>query len=415
MSEMITTRNLKTLSASVLEIDPEMFQKLIVSDGEGEDYFGYSLAVSADGSTVVVSAPYDDDKDTDSGSVYVFAKQSNGSYLQTQKLVTSDGTADDYFGDSLAVSADGSTVVAGIPWDYGKGDYSGFAYIFTKETNGSYLETQKLAPDDGAAGDRFGWSVAVSADGSTVVVGAYGDDDGKGSKSGSGYIFTRQSNGSYVQTQKLTSGDGTANDQFGRSVAVTGDGSTVVVGTPWIGAKDTDSGSAYVFTKQADGSYLQPQKLVAVDGASGDNFGDSLAVSADGLIIVIGASCSGGKGIDSGSVYIFTKQANGSYLETHKLVATDGAASDQFGWSVAVSADGTTVVIGAFRDDDKGSDSGSVYIFTKQADGSYLEIQKLVAADGAVGDNFGYSVAVSNTSVVIGAYNYLDQGAVYVY
>ena len=397
-----------------LEIDPEVFQKLLASDGSLYDWFGDSVAASADGSTVVKGTQLDDDKAREAGAAYVFTKQANGSYEQTQKLLATDRSTGYYFGSSVAISADESIVAVGAREKYSGGGEYGSVYIFTKQANGSYLETQKLVATDGAAYDWFGWSVAVSGDGSTVVVGAYEDDD-KGSVSGSAYIFTKQVNGSYVQTQKLTSGDGAANDQFGRSVAVTGDGSTVVVGTPWIGAKDTDFGSVYVFTKQADGSYLQPQKLVAVDGASGDNFGDSLAVSADGLIIVIGASCSGGKGIDSGSVYIFTKQANGSYLETHKLVATDGAASDQFGWSVAVSADGTTVVIGAFRDDDKGSDSGSVYIFTKQADGSYLEIQKLVAADGAVGDNFGYNVAVSNTSVVIGAYNYLDKGAVYVY
>ena len=98
-----------------------------------------------------------------------------------------------------------------------------------------------------------------------------------------------------------------------------------------------------------------------------------------------------------------------------KLVATDGATNDTFGTSVAVSADGSTVVVGATGDDDKGSNSGSAYIFTKQANGSYLQTQKLLASDGAASDYFGTSVAISNTSVVIGAQNHLSKGAAYVY
>ena len=98
-----------------------------------------------------------------------------------------------------------------------------------------------------------------------------------------------------------------------------------------------------------------------------------------------------------------------------KLLAADGAAQDYFGISVAATADDSTIVVGATGDDDKGSSSGSVYIFTKQANGSYLETQKLVASDGRANDGFGHSVAISNTSVFIGAYNHLSKGAVYVY
>ena len=98
-----------------------------------------------------------------------------------------------------------------------------------------------------------------------------------------------------------------------------------------------------------------------------------------------------------------------------KLVPANVAVGDNFGFSVAVSADGSTVVVGAYGDDDKGTDSGSVYIFTKQANGSYLQAHKLVATDGAARAYFGYSVAASNTSVAVGAYNHLGTGAVYFY
>ncbi len=422
MLEMMLTSFLKKLSVPGnepgnepgLEIDPEVFQKLVATDGATNDTFGTSVAVSADGSTVVVGATGDDDKGSNSGSAYIFTKQANGSYLQTQKLLASDGAAGDRFGHSVAVSGDGSTVVAGAYQDDDKGSNSGSAYIFTKQADGSYLETQKLLATDGAANDRFGSSVAVTADGLTVVAGAYQDDD-KGSNSGSAYIFTKQANGSYLETQKLVASDGAMDDYFGWSVAVSGDGSTVVVGSYKDDDKGTDSGSAYIFTKQADGSYLETQKLLATDGAAGDRFGYSVAVSGDGSTVVVSAYQDGDKGSNSGSAYIFTKQANGSYLQTQKLLASDGAMDDYFGVSIAVSGDGSTVVVSAYYDDDKGSNSGSAYIFTKQANGSYLQTQKLLASDGAASDYFGTSVAISNTSVVIGAQNHLSKGAAYVY
>ena len=418
MLETMTGSILKKLNAPGsdpgLEINPEVFQKLMASDRAVGDYFGHSVAVSRDGSTVVIGAYNDDDKGSNSGSAYIFTKQPNGSYLETQKLVAADGADGDNFGSSVAVSTDGSTIVVAALKDDDKGTESGSAYVFTKQSNGSYLQTQKLVASDGAASDYFGYSVAVTGDGSTVVIGAYWVDD-KGKDSGSVYIFTKQANGSYLQTQKLVASDGAANGQFGNSVATSADGLTVVIGAIGNGDKGFMSGSAYIFTKQANGSYLQTQKLVASDGAAGDLFGVSVAVTGDSSTVVVGAYWVDDKGKDSGSVYIFTKQPNGSYLETQKLVAGDGAANDQFGEDVAVSPDGLTVVVGVYRDGDKGLLSGSAYIFTEQADGSYLETQKLLAADGAAFNSFGVSIAVSNTSVVVGAAGNYSTDVVYVY
>ena len=414
MSEMITTRILKKLNEPGLEIDPGMFEKLIASDGALWDYFGYSLAVAGDGLTVVVGAFLDGDKGRNTGSAYIFTKQADGSYLQTQKLVAEDGAAYNYFGYSVDISADGSTVVVSTPYDDDKDTDSGTVYVFTKQSNGSYLQTQKLLAIDGAEDDYFGNSVSVSGDGSIIVAGAYGNDD-KGSGSGSVYIFSKETNGSYLQIQKLVASDGEAEDYFGYSVAVSADGLIIAIGASWSDGKGAASGSVYVFTKQPDGSYLQVQKLLSTVGAGSDNFGRSVAVSGDGLTIITGASWDDEKGDYSGSAYIFTKQSDGSFLETQKLLAADGTDGDQFGRSVAVSADGSTVVVGAYGDDDKGTNSGSVYVFTKQANGSYLQSQKLTASDGAANDRFGFSVAVSNTSVVVGAFNHLNKGAVYVF
>lgn len=397
-----------------LDINPGRFHKLMASDGIKNDYFGQSVVVSTDGLTIVIGSYESDAKGTGSGSTYVFKKQANGSYLLAQKLTALDGEPGDQFGKSLAVTADGLAIVVGSPGNDDKGTNSGSAYIFTKQPDGSYTQLQKLLASDGATGDNFGNSVAISGDGSTVVVGAFWVDD-KGTDSGSAYIFTKQANGSYLQIQKLTASDGAAGDLFGCSVAVTRDGSIIIIGAYANDDKGDNSGSAYIFTRQTNGSYLETQKLISDDEAAGDIFGLSVAISEDGSTVVVSSQFDDDKGTDSGSAYVFAKEVDGSYFETHKLVASDGLAGDRFGIKVAVSKDGSTVIVGAIFDDDKGIDSGSAYIFTKQPDGSYLQTHKLIAFDGAAGDQFGISVAISNTSVVIGSQNNLTRGAAYVF
>ena len=235
----------------------------------------------------------------------------------------------------------------------------------------------KLLASDGATFDYFGSSISVSGDGSTIVVGAYADDD-KGNASGSAYIFDRDGN----ELGKLTASDGAAGDFFGRSISVSGDGSTIVVGA-YLDDDDgtgfTDSGSAYIFDR--DGQQLA--KLTASDAAANDFFGSSISVSGDGSTIVVGAHIDDDNGSGSGSAYIFDRDGN----ELAKLTASDGAMGDLFGYSISVSNDGSTIVVGAVRDDDNGSGSGSAYIFDR--DGN--ELAKLTASDGSANDEFGYS------------------------
>jgi hypothetical protein len=225
--------------------------------------------------------------------------------------------------------------------------------------NEDWSELAKLVASDGALGDRFGNSVSISADGTTALIGAYDDDD-KGSNSGSAYIFTR--NGSnWIQSAKLLASDGAATDSFGRSVSLSSDGTTALIGAYLDDDKGNNSGSAYVFIK--DGSnWIQSAKLVAFDAAADDIFGRSVSISADGTTALIGAYGDDDKGSTSGSAYIFTR--NGSnWIQSAKLLASDGDVVDYFGRSVSISADGITSLIGAYLDDDKGNNSGSAYIF----------------------------------------------------
>ena len=337
------------------ELPYGMFGKLLASDGAAGDYFGCSVSISGDGNVALVGAYRDDDKGADSGSAYIFTKQTNGSYTQTGKLVASDGAASDFFGWSVSISGDGNVALVGAFYD----DDKGSTHIFTKQANGSYVQTSKLVPGDGAYGDRFGFSVSISGDGNVALVGANMDDD-KGNNSGSAYIFTKQANGSYVQTSKLVPSDGADGDYFGYSVSISNDGNVALVGASEDDDKGSSSGSAYIFTKQADGAYTQTSKLVASDGADNDNFGCFVSISGDGDVAVVGAYTDDDKGNNSGSAYIFTKQADGVYTQTSKLVASDGAANDNFGYSVSISSDGNIALISAHRNS---GGNGSAYIF----------------------------------------------------
>ncbi|MCG6975904.1 MAG: FG-GAP repeat protein, partial [Acidiferrobacterales bacterium] len=194
------------------------------------------------------------------------------------------------------------------------------------------------------------------------------------------------------EAQKLIASDGAAGDQFGRSVSVSGD--TAVVGAY---AKDSSRGAAYVFTRTGD-TWSYQAKLIAEDGVANDLFGFSVSVSGDTAII--SAHSDDDNGNSSGSAYVFTRSGS-VWSQQAKLIAGDAAANDLFGVSVSVSGD--TAVIGASLNDDNGNASGSAYVFTRSG-GVWSQQAKLLAADGAANDQFGRSVSVSGDTAVVGAY-----------
>jgi hypothetical protein len=313
---------------------------------------------------------------------------------QLQKVTAADGAAGDSFG--VSVSVDGDTALIGAYADDDKGTDSGSAYVFTR-SGGTWSQQAKLTAADGAATDYFGLSVAL--DGDTALIGAQHDDD-KGGNSGSAYVFTR-SGGTWSQQAKLTAADGATSDMFGSRVAL--DGNTALIGSYSDDDKGAESGSAYVFTRSG-GTWSQQAKFTASDGAASDWFGYS--VSLDGDAALIGSRNDDDKGVDSGSAYVFTR-SGGTWSQQAKLTAADGAAGDYF--SFVLSLDGDTVLVGALQDDDKGSDSGSAYVFTRSG-GTWSQQAKLTASDGAAGDVFGYSVSLDGNTALIGAYQDDDKG-----
>ncbi|HNX33240.1 MAG TPA: FG-GAP repeat protein [Kiritimatiellia bacterium] len=366
--------------------------KLIAGDGSSGDWLGHSVALT--NGTALVGAHGDDDKGTDSGSAYVFTR-SGTVWSQQAKLVAADGALGDGFGVTVALAND--TALVGAYQDDGMGIDSGSAYVFTRSGT-SWAQQTKLTAGDGAAGDCFGYSVALAGD--IALVGVYGDDD-KGADSGSAYVFTR-SGASWAQQAKLTASDGAAGDCFGSAVALCGD--TALVGAHMDDDKGTDSGSAYVFTRSGT-AWAQQAKLIASDGAVSDYLGHSVSLSGDTALI--GAHLDDDKGSNSGSAYVFTRSGT-VWTQQAKLTAADGAAGDSFGYAVALSGD--TAAVGAFRDDDKGADSGSAYVFTRSGS-TWNQQAKLAAADGAEGDGLGISVAVSGDTALAGADGDDDKGA----
>jgi hypothetical protein len=399
--------------------------KLTATDAAPGDSFGYAVALS--GSTAVVGAPY---KNSNTGAVYVFTG-SGSTWSQQARLTAADGAAGDDFGLSVALS--GSTAVVGAPYN---NNYTGAVYVFTG-SGSSWSQQAELTPAAVLGGPEFGLSVALS--GSTVLVGAPNTRTQVGI--GAAYVFTRSgsiwseragllgytnrfgisvalsgstalvaapynnantgavdvftgSGGTWSQEAELTAADSYVGDQFGISVALSG--STALVGAP---SKNSAAGTGYVFVLPS-----QQAKLTAADGAANDRFGWSVAIS--GSTAVVGAY---GKSSNTGVAYVFIRSGS-TWSQRATLTASGGAAGDYFGWSVAVS--GSTVVIGA---PGANSSTGAAYVFTGSGS-TWTQQARLTATGGAPGDRFGYAVALSGSVAVIGATgSNSNTGAAYVF
>jgi hypothetical protein len=378
-------------------------QKLTASDGAAQDYFGLSVAISGD--TVVVGADEDDDNGFDSGSAYVFARNQGGpdNWGEVKKLTASDGVMGDYFG--YAVSISGDTALVGAYMDDDKGGSSGAVYLFARNQGGidNWGQVKKGTASGGATGDRTGFSVSISGD--TVVAGAVG----YASYLGATYVFERRGE-EWFEQQHRSAPDGAASDYFGYAVSISGD--TAVVGAYGDDLSlDGNEGSAYVLGRNQGGTASDwglLKKLTAADGADGDEFGISVSIHGDTL--VVGAHQDDDLGSNCGAAYVFARNQGGAdnWGLVKKLTAADGAGNDAFGHAVAI--DGDTVVVGAHVDD---SNQGAAYVFSRNVDpenpgtplaDNWGEVKKLTASDGAANDWFGYAISISGDTIVVGAY-----------
>jgi hypothetical protein len=391
------------------------FDKLVAPDAQAKDSFGCGVALSGD--IAVVGAPAEPASPARPGAAYVF-QLSGGHWSFLARLTASDGTPLDNFGQT-AVAIDGDVIVIGA-WRAdlpGKGD-AGAAYVFLKPTGGwtDMTETRKLTASDPHSGDYFGKSVGVAGD--TIAVGAF-RGDGRTANSGSAYVFVKPTGGWGPQPSplneavRLVASDGAAIDDFGHSIAISGN--TILVGACFddLGGK-TDAGSAYVFNEpiggwaSASSPLNETRKLVASDSSAGDQFG--IEVALDGDVAVVGADGDDDGGDWAGAAYIFERDNGGlgNWGQSAKLAPSESLTRAAFGGFVSIS--GNIIAVGAPAYGGGDISPGAAYVYKKPSLGwsDMTETAKLIASDGAMSDYFG-PVALDGDMLIVGAYG--DDGA----
>ncbi|MBU4366049.1 MAG: FG-GAP repeat protein, partial [Verrucomicrobia bacterium] len=337
-------------------------------------------------------------------------------WSEQAKLIASDGATYDWFSYSVALSGDGNTVLIGahsadVVAGVGTNNNQGAAYVFTR--GGGWSEQAKLIASDGATNDWFGSSVALSSDGNTAIIGASWADVGVSTNQGAVYVFTQ--GGGWSEQAKLIASDGAEGDYFGQ-VALSSDGNTALIGVHMSGY--ANQGAGYVFTRYL-GNWSEQKKLTVAAWTAGDYFGWSVALNSDGNTALIGAYPAVVGSVMSGAGYVFTRSGT-AWTQQATLTAADGAEWDDFGYSVALSSDGNTALIGALDADVGGNaDQGAGYVFTRSGT-SWSQQAKLAALDGTAYDYFGHSVALSgdgNTALITepGWIYSTNQGAGYVF
>ncbi len=343
-------------------------------------------------------------------SAYVHYRDQGGSdnWGQVAELSASDIELGDGFGYRMSISGD--TVVVGSPDKDDDGTNSGAAYIFGRNQGGpdTWGELTKLTASDAEAGDLFGFDIAVNGD--TLMIGALWDDDAciSNPDCASGAVYRFDGASSWAEAQKILPDNPLAGEALGHSVAI--DGDTAVAGAIGDGLAGPLTGAAYIFERDRGGgdAWGQARKIIASDLAAGDTFGFDVSISGD--IVAVSAY---GNNNDTGAVYLFERNQGGTnnWGEIVKLTATDGAAGDFFGWSVSIQGD--TVIVGSPFN----GAAGAAYIFDRDTGGddNWGEVVKLTPGIGDPAGNFGSSVAVSGDTVVVGDHTYDPSGAVYMF
>jgi len=387
------------------ECDPIEVAEIFADDKTPEgDRFGSAIALRGD--TVVVGVQFDENNEADqlTGSVSVFVR-TDGVWLPRAKLV-SGSTLRERFGCSVSLSGD--TLAVGAYANDDNGETAGAVYVFVRNGSGEWSRQAKLLAADGETEDRFGYSVAV--DGDNIVVGAR-TEDSRGNDAGAGYFFAREG-GVWTQRAKVFARNRNIYANFGTSVSISGD--TAVIGSPG-GQNDerVESGTADVFVFR-DGGWNREAMLTADDGGYADDFGKSVRI--DGDTIMIGAPNDQVDGVRSGSAYVFRRTAS-VWTQVAKLLPADGGPKYAL-FGKRVSFDDDKAVVSAVADDDNGAISGSAYVFTR-GDGEWAQQAKLLPADGSVRDGFGSDVAVYGDTVFVGAAadddNGVNAGSMYLF
>jgi hypothetical protein len=376
--------------------------KLVGTGASGTNtYQGRSVGLSADGNTAIIGGNNDGPQPVTgwNGAAWIYTRNGAAWTQQGAKLVGSGASGPAQQGQSVALSGDGNTAIIGGPLD----GFTGAAWVFTR-SGGAWTQQGGKLVGNGAAGNNglLGMSVAISGDGNTALIGGPGDNGGTGAV----WVFTRNASGLWSQQgNKLVGAGGSGFSSQGTAVALSSDGNTALIG----GELDAATlGAAWVFTRNSNGLWTQQTKLTGI-GVSGALVfqGHSVALSSDGNTAAIGGQFDAG-GV--GASWVFTRNSNGVWTQQGaKLVGAGGSPAEQ-GQSVALSGDGNTLVVGGPLDN-----SGWIWIFKRSA-GAWTQQGNRLTGTGEVGPGeFGWSVALSTdggTALVGGKSDGLGSAAV---
>lgn len=355
------------------------------------------------------------------------------SYTKVSKTVANDRGKLDHFGHSLNVSGENLIVGAFIEDDdeFGNSpmEEAGSAYFFSKDFNGNWNQGQKVVASDRSIDDRFGW--AVTMDGTWAAVSAYLEDQNENGlyyqkDAGSVYLFKQDATGHWTQKQKIVASDRQSGDYFGSSLSMFGDFLAVsahLEDDDMNGANTkAQAGSVYIFKRDNQDVWTEIAKVTPSDRGIGDEFG--ISVSLNNIRLLVGAhledhNFSGSSTRkDAGAAYVFRRDINDNFIQEQKLIASDRAPYDGFGFAVDIFND--QIIIGAYEEDEDASGgntqsgAGSAYIYEKDAQNVWTEKQKIIGTDRTPDDHFGSSVAIENNHCVVGAYqeDYDENGLV---
>ncbi|MGD0452191.1 MAG: hypothetical protein ABSB69_01215 [Solirubrobacteraceae bacterium] len=372
-----------------LRIDPFIHQgeKLTVSGLAGPyGYVGMSVALSADGNTALIGAPADNSGPSGleyHGAVWVFTRSGSTWTQQGEKLTGGGESGGGWFGQSVALSADGNTALIGAPND----DHEvGAAWVFTRSGSTWTQQGEKLTGGGEVGEGYFGRSVALSADGNTALIGGYNDNEHRGAA----WVFTRSGSTWTQQGEKLTGGGGLG--FFGWSVALSGEGNTALIGEWGIGG---GIGAAWVFTRSGSTWAKQGGALTGGEASGYSWFGYSVALSGEGSTALIGAPHGDGY---AGTGLVFTRSGATWTQQGERLTGSEeinGEFGGELGYSAALSASGNTALVGGRVDNDF---HGAAWAFERSGSTWAQEGGKLTGSEESANrEELGWSVALSSS------------------
>jgi phosphodiesterase/alkaline phosphatase D-like protein len=382
-----------------LRIDPLIQQgpKLVGGDEESDEgHFGFSVALSADGNTALVGAPT---ANGEAGAVWVFTRSKAGAWTQPGEKLTGSGEVGSgevgkgLFGSSVALSAEGNTAVIGGPGDNGG---VGAAWVFTRLESGAWTQQEKLTGSGETGNGEFGFSVALapSEKGEDALIGGPGNEE----RTGAAWVFVREEKETTWAKQALITGEeATAKEaEFGYSVALspkegTKEGDLALIGGP---RNKAGAGAAWVYLrKEKETTWGYQATLTGEEATVHAEFGKSVAISAEGTYALVGGP---GNKENAGAAWVLTRSGTTwTYQATLTPKEKEESEMGAFGSRVALSSDGDTALIGGPSDNE---DTGAAWMFARSSEEAWAPGEKLLAEEGAESEKgaFGSSVALSS-------------------